>query len=585
MKLSELIRATSKKVSPSHYFRVHSKEHLLQTIQAGSRRKDLFFLMQKLIATSLGLILFFGLVIRLVPPQAVKAYVAEAKVLEGSLILEKAGLEPFTITSNTGITVGDKLTVPKNSKVQVDFIDTSSTILAAETVVTVDAFLVNPQDVKKSYVSLRIDEGNLTGSVEKADSEASQVKIQTPSGIIEASSSDFTINVNKKGETDVTVLKNALTVKAIDTKTQQPTKQILAQAQPVAGYSVKIAKEPGNSPTAFTITPQTNDTKENQPESDKPETGSDNNGGVIAATLQDNTNGSANQNSNEAAAAIPQDLDPEVYKTITGHLEIASVKLNQAIRFLNERDTDQALAALKDYNLKIVTVYNLLTGESRPTDTNKKELSTILIDTITGEALTQADKRITDDRQRAMIALIKNLYIIEQSVKEKIVVDSVSIVSSPDNENGSDILVSPGNDNNNAVPADTNENVNAPDGNENTNAVSTSETPKTGVKSDPFTLPATYRFEVSQIVELAQLQSNLTEEKRTELEGVISNSVYRLSVYLGEIEDWKTQQTATKAILSEMPNNLVLGTTLEKMRSLFPDRVSHLVTAKIRGLK
>lgn len=586
-KLLHLIQTVSKRVKPSTSFKVLSRERIFERIEKKESFRWKNVVWQRLIAGALIVAMFFVYVIKITPPETVRAYVGEATVLKGQLNLEK-DTGTVVVTSSAKLEVGDRLNIAPSSSVKVDFIDESSAVLSEGSVMKIDAFLVNTHDVKNSYVSLSLEKGEITGKVQKEETDAAQVKIQTPSGIIEANHSDFTIKVSDD-DTKVTVLSNSVTVKAIDTdKKAVSNTPILAQAQPSEGYTVKIPKRGADSKVnPLQISPPKNDWNNNDTNTNK------------NADMSDNNNGTPSGDTpGPGAPAISRILTDTQEKQIKSNLDIAEVKLYQAIASLNDNNQTETLAALKDYRAKILAVYNIITGESRSDDYSKSDINSILGGSNIQETIS-ALSELDAATRKELSAKLGSLYTIEKSTREKIVVASVTVVKSPDESNNS-VITNPveeddktntngtGSENSNASSdqpqSNGNDNTNSPTGNNDIDN-SNKNAANTNSRNSLYELDNAIRFEIQHTVELVGLQTNLSEDKQAELEDLIKGSLQKISASINEIPEWKNQQEATKEILAQFPNKKMFEKSLQTLRSLSSDRVSFLFNEKLRKLK
>jgi len=247
-----LLQRVSKKVQPSPYFKVVSKERLLQRIEARSYAMKYSFWQKAMASVSLlALVVVFVLTLT-IPNQTSASYIGEATVLQGTMNIQHE-TDTKTVHSSSPIQVGDILTLPAYSQVKIHFIDDSQSILFSNTAIKINSFLLNSTNIRNSLLAISIWKGEMISTVDKMDGDLSKVQIQTPSSIIEAKNANFKVTVNQQGDTEVLPITNSVMVQALD-ESKQPTTKVIAQAQAVEGYKIKISKR-GSTSTPLQITP------------------------------------------------------------------------------------------------------------------------------------------------------------------------------------------------------------------------------------------------------------------------------------------------------------------------------------------
>ncbi len=485
--------------------------------------------------------------------------IGEAKVLYGEMTISRDS-EDKTVSSSSKIQVGDTISLGADSQVELRFIDESTSILSSGTILFIDNVLINQANIKNSIILLNLLQGEMDTSVDKHDGELARVQIQTPSSIIEAQSSDFKVAVSKKNGTEVTPSKNSVKVKAIAENTR-PTaaKKVLAEAQVVEGYKIKVPTETGSSSHPLEIVNNT----------PPPVVAVNANENRVELPL--NTNGNADiTNANEA----PPTVDPGYRSNMLGQLEIAKVKLYQAIRSLNSLEEDDALVTLREYREKLVQIFNAISSTPLVENMDNKDLATILTPSLLDDIQTQAATLPDTEFQKEVLLALGNLRPLETSITEKIVRSTLTVYVTPPAENGN------GNDNSNAP---LNDNTNGTAGNENANTAATVEQPPEDNVAPKLDGQLTYQ--VQNLVNLVDLKETLSEEKQVEIDQIIAYTIDHIVTYINGVEDWKVQQKETLGAMNLIPNNKAYESSLLKLRQKLSDRVSYMVTNKIRKLR
>jgi hypothetical protein len=428
-----------------------------------------------------------------------------------------------TINRSTKIQVGDTLTISSQSRVEIHFIDNSRSMLFEGTVVKIDSFLLNSKNIKDSLLAMTLQQGEMMNTVQKIEGDLAKFQIQTPSSIIEAKNSDFKVTVDSTGNTEVLPLTNSVTVKALDNN-KQVTKKVVAQAQAVEGYKIKISNTK-NTDAPLQITSTKND---------------------VVQEISTNIN----------AAETPK-WDATTKEQILGYIEIAQVKMYQAIELINKGQSDNALAVLQEYRQKLLIAYNMLTNTVTIDPVQGNDLNNILTNSIIDLLVTITDNMQEDLAfQKQLLSLIPTLHILEKSTKEKIVLSSMAILTAPPTE-----LNSNGNTSEPAVQE----------------TVQPSETTKE--------MNGKLAFDVNNLVNLVELEQTISTEKQGEIAPLIGQTIDAIVRYINTIPDWKIQQQETKNIVTMIPNTLSFKDILQKIRNRISDRVSFIITAKLQQLR
>jgi TolA-binding protein len=539
MHIDDIIQAlhqVSKKVQPSPYFKVISKERLLQRIETHPTRVGRPF-WQRAIASFSLLAILLVFIFELTPPlQTSAAYIGEATVLQGTMNLQHE-TEAKTVHSSSLIQVGDVLTLPAYSQVEIHFIDDSKSVLFSDTVIKIDSFLLNSTNIRNSLLAMTIRQGEIVSTVNKMDGDLSKLQIQTPSSIIEAKNSNFKVTVNQQGDTEVLPITNSVIVQALDGSKQTTTK-VVAQAQAVQGYKIKISKRVSVS-------------------------------APLQITSTDNSTPSTNQNSTTDNGNEPPvlTLDNGIQTQIMGYLEIAQVKMYQAIDAINKGDFNTALSILKEYRQKLLAAYNLLTNTNTldPVAGNNT-ITTILTNSLISMLIDSTQNLADTGFQSKILSILQPLDTLERTTKETIVMASVAILTPP----------SPS----------TTENIDSGTGtNGNSNENSSQAQGMIDATAALKTMNGKLAFDVNNLKNMVELQQTVSPEKQKDLEPLIAQTIDSIAGYINTIADWKLQQKETKNMVALFPNQTIYADTLQKIRNLISDRVSFIISNKLRLLK
>jgi len=526
-----LLQRVSKKVQPSPYFKVVSKERLLQRIEARSYAMKYSFWQKAMASVSLlALVVVFVLTLT-IPNQTSASYIGEATVLQGTMNIQHE-TDTKTVHSSSPIQVGDVLTLPAYSQVKIHFIDDSQSVLFSNTAIKINSFLLNSTNIRNSLLAMSIWKGEMISTVDKMDGDLSKVQIQTPSSIIEAKNANFKVTVNQQGDTEVLPITNSVMVQALD-ESKQPTTKVIAQAQAVEGYKIKIAKR-GSTSTPLQITPT--------------DTASD-----------------IHQNSTNANQAPIVTLDNAIQTQIIGYLEIAQVKMYQAIDAINKGDFNTALVILREYRQKLLAAYNLLTNTNTldPVAGNNT-ITTILTNSLISMLIDRTQNLADIGFQSKILSILQPLDTLEKTTKETIVMSSVAILTPP----------SP----------NTTEDMNS-DSRTNENENSSQDQGMTDATTALKTMNGTLAFDVTNLKNMVELQQTVSPEKQKDLEPLIAQTIDNIVGYINGISDWKLQQKETKNMVALFPNQKEYEMVLKKIRNLISDRISYIVSNKLRLLK
>jgi TolA-binding protein len=532
----QTLRQVSKKVQPSPYFKVTSKERLLQRIEAHSSLVRHPFWQKAVASVSLLALVFVFIFTLTTPNQTSAAYIGEATVLQGTMNLQHE-TEAKTVHSSSLIQVGDVLTLPAYSQVEIHFIDDSKSVLFSDTVIKIDSFLLNSTNIRNSLLAMTIRQGEIVSTVNKMDGDLSKLQIQTPSSIIEAKNSNFKVTVNQQGDTEVLPITNSVIVQALDGSKQTTTK-VVAQAQAVQGYKIKISKRVSVS-------------------------------APLQITSTDNSTPSTNQNSTTDNGNEPPvlALDNGIQTQIMGYLEIAQVKMYQAIDAINKGDFNTALSILKEYRQKLLAAYNLLTNTNTldPVAGNNT-ITTILTNSLISMLIDSTQNLADTGFQSKILSILQPLDTLERTTKETIVMASVAILTPP----------SPS----------TTENIDSGTGtNGNSNENSSQAQGMIDATAALKTMNGKLAFDVNNLKNMVELQQTVSPEKQKDLEPLIAQTIDSIAGYINIIADWKLQQKETKNMVALFPNQTIYADTLQKIRNLISDRVSFIISNKLRLLK
>jgi TolA-binding protein len=532
----QTLRQVSKKVQPSPYFKVTSKERLLQRIEAHSSLVRHPFWQKAVASVSLLALVFVFIFTLTTPNQTSAAYIGEATVLQGTMNLQHE-TEAKTVHSSSLIQVGDVLTLPAYSQVEIHFIDDSKSVLFSDTVIKIDSFLLNSTNIRNSLLAMTIRQGEIVSTVNKMDGDLSKLQIQTPSSIIEAKNSNFKVTVNQQGDTEVLPITNSVIVQALDGSKQTTTK-VVAQAQAVQGYKIKISKRVSVS-------------------------------APLQITSTDNSTPSTNQNSTTDNGNEPPvlALDNGIQTQIMGYLEIAQVKMYQAIDAINKGDFNTALSILKEYRQKLLAAYNLLTNTNTldPVAGNNT-ITTILTNSLISMLIDSTQNLADTGFQSKILSILQPLDTLERTTKETIVMASVAILTPP----------SPS----------TTENIDSGTGtNGNSNENSSQAQGMIDATAALKTMNGKLAFDVNNLKNMVELQQTVSPEKQKDLEPLIAQTIDSIAGYINTIADWKLQQKETKNMVALFPNQTIYADTLQKIRNLISDRVSFIISNKLRLLK
>jgi hypothetical protein len=108
--------------------------------------------------------------------------------------------------------IGDEILVGAGSEAKLVFIDNSLTVLDEKTLVKISDAFIHQKNPKESGITLDLEEGSLTSSVEKTSKNpTSKFKVKTSKAIIEASDASFSIRSQGK-EVEVKPLTNNIQI-------------------------------------------------------------------------------------------------------------------------------------------------------------------------------------------------------------------------------------------------------------------------------------------------------------------------------------------------------------------------------------
>ena len=531
----QLVKKVARTAKPSEYFRVTGKERLLERIEKRTN-PSWAFNWQKWIA-GMATVTMLVFILGPLTSDKAEAYVGEARVLQGEITIE-SGAKIRTVREAVKLQVGDIVSVGSNSEAEVNFVDESKSHLTPGTILRINEALINTSNIKNSIIRLRLEQGEITSQVDKENGQLAQLQIETPTSLIEATNSDFTVKVGSTGETEVTSTKNAVKVKAVQEDKQYKTKKVLAEAQAVEGYTVKVTKEKQNTSTLpLEII---------QEESSDP----------IDEVDEINTNGGSATRPGKLETSIigsTYTLNANQQSLLESHLQIAQVKIYQAIDALNSNDTNEALVSLRDYQNKLVQAYNLITGEARSISLDSRELATVLADSF----LSELETSIASIEDQALAEQVRNtlgsLALLERSLEEKAVLASITLFA----------------------PLNTAEEVK-----QGTEDVE--ETPKIPVRQ---TVNTSITSSVNRVKHLIELKNGLSADNQIQTDQVIYGEMSFIANHINAITDWGQQQQETRKILSLFPNNELYHSALIALRSQLLDRIQFIVTNKINRLQ
>jgi hypothetical protein len=590
-----LLQRVSKKVQPSPYFKVVSKERLLQRIESRSYALKYSFWQKAMASVSLLALVVVFILTLTIPNQTSASYIGEVTVLQGTMNIQHE-TDTKTVHSSSPIQVGDILTLPADSQAKIHFIDDSQSILLSNTTIQINSFLLNSTNIRNSLLAMIIWKGEMISTVNKMDGDLSKVQIQTPSSIIEAKNANFKVTVNQQGDTEVLPITNSVMVQALD-ESKQPTTKVIAQAQAVEGYKIKISKR-GSTSTPLQITPT-------------------------------DTTSNIHQNSTNATQAPIVTLDNAIQTQIIGYLEIAQVKMYQAIDAINKGDFNTALVILREYRQKLLAAYNLLTNTNTldPVADNNT-ITTILTNSLISMLIDRIQNLADIGFQSKILSILKPLDTLEKATKETIVMSSVAILTPPSPSTTEDMNSdSRTNENENSSQDEgtidalekttketedmnsdsrTNENENSSqnegmidamekttketedmnsDSRTNENENSSQDEGMIDATTALKTMNGTLAFDVTNLKNIVELQQTVSPEKQKDLEPLIAQTIDNIVGYINSISDWKLQQKETKNMVALFPNQKEYEMILRKIRNLISDRVSHIISNKLRLLK
>jgi len=212
-----------------------------------------------------------------------------------------------------------------------------------------------------------------------------------------------------------------------------------------------------------------------------------------------------------------------------------------------------------------LAAYNLLTNTNTldPVADNNT-ITTILTNSLISMLIDRIQNLADIGFQSKILSILQPLDTLEKTTKETIVMSSVAILTPPSPSTTEDMN----------SDSRTNENENSSQDEGMIDAT-------TALK----TMNGTLAFDVTNLKNIVELQQTVSPEKQKDLEPLIAQTIDNIVGYINSISDWKLQQKETKNMVALFPNQKEYEMVLRKIRNLISDRVSYIVSNKLRLLK
>lgn len=365
---------------PSSTFYAETKATLFQKIAADKRPTRAWYILPNALqkwagvvtaASVLAGVLFAG---PLFAPKISLAYVGEFGNIQGTVFIHRAE-GTVRAQSKDKIFEGDTIEVASASKAEITLAGDAQAELAENTKIHVgDVMTMHMDNAVASQVHLQLQQGTYAQKKTESGNQdsATMITLATPSGTIKSTAyADFVVNADKADQVALSVQSSGVTVM------REGNNPLLAAGQVVQGGQSVVLNGSNTDLVVFATTDlktatgsliATMETSTKESETTKPVT--------VRTTV-------APEKAPVIAAPVTSSLDVSFRTTLDGiqsRLEIAQIKMQQAIDFHNRGDDEQARIAMAGYVNTAKDVYTAL-GATTPATaipTLKESLDTII---------------------------------------------------------------------------------------------------------------------------------------------------------------------------------------------------------------
>lgn len=441
--LEKRLQLLQKEMKPSRAFVLSTKDKVFTHIENAQARKKASFLEKALMpflkqvgafAFSFIFVLTLWNVVFMATLQSTKAdYIGEVTNHQGKVYIVRSS-EKIEVTSPQKVYEGDTIEVDTQSNAQVYFYNAGETRLSENTKLKINK--VVRQENKENVIAVNLEKGSLEGKVDPVGNTGSgtaKLAVVTTSGTLEAkNNATFALSLNDNG-TIASVSASSEKVDLIaaaSTSTEAQTLTVNAGqtlTNPIAS-SVTSTTDTQSGSTIIVTTDTVPAIRQNNVNTNKPEIENIPEKKPSKTRPVQTTSGakiveekSENENSNIIVSLPETSID--VYQLgqiqdIDVAVNIAQVKLNNAVNSLNNKDETQALIDIKSY-LSTLERMNTLVGTIQPGNTSGKFSIKQLSDFIDTTALTTINSRyaatrdiVNPENRKAYNASMKKLHYL-----------------------------------------------------------------------------------------------------------------------------------------------------------------------------
>ena len=386
-------------IKPTLYTRVRVKESLLTRLDRlehtslGGRNRLLARLFGSLSIVSFLFFILFNF--RFAP--VADAYAGKLTVQQGQVTLTR-NHSSSVISDSSNIQVGDEIYVPANGLAEIVFIDDTVTKLYANTNLAISRVLIDQNDVKKSMISLNLEQGQVENTVTNSNDEQAKLEVKTPTSLVDTKAGSFVVNVASNGETKIHSTSSVVNVHAI-----KNNKTELAAAKIVQGYEATVKKD--DQPHRVIELKKTDESQIYA--------------GLTADTIPQSVE---NEPAPLLAATAEQN---QLITDLNTQLGFSKVKLHQASSMLTVGNKERTLEILVDYVKRNEALYNLISPQDSHIDFENESLESILTKSHTKElSLLLDDYSKTTDYSHTK-AMINYLAVLERTLQDNIITNSL----------------------------------------------------------------------------------------------------------------------------------------------------------------
>ncbi|MFN7161149.1 MAG: hypothetical protein ACK4NC_06145 [Candidatus Gracilibacteria bacterium] len=447
MAFEKRLELLKKEMKPSRTFVILTKDKVFSHIENAQERKRMSFVQRLLLpflkqASTFAFAFIFASallnVVFLATLQSTKAdYIGEVTSSQGKVYIVRSS-EKIEVTKTQKLFEGDTIEVEGESNAQLYFYNTGETKLSENTKLKIGK--VERQENQENVIALNLEKGSLEGKIDPVGDQgnsSTKLSVVTTSGTVEArNNAAFAVSLNDNGtiasvsasseQVDLIATNTAnpsdaqtVTVTAGQTFTTPVITAVVTDADTQSGATIIASADAGNANV-------------NKPEGDVTEEKK-----ILPIAIRPVQTASGAQivvqeNSNTLVPLPETSID--VYQLgqiqdLDAAVDIAQVKLNNAITAVNAKDEVLALTSIQSY-LSTLERIDGLVAAIKQTQTSAKFriktladfINTTALTTINGKYVT-AENTINTENMRVYNTSMKKLHYlarIEASFKSRL---------------------------------------------------------------------------------------------------------------------------------------------------------------------